>query len=193
MARWSARNVALCLAGASVLVGCFLGGQTGDPGDSVGTCDQQNVPPSETTIAEFAQIFAGSYTSTLRWIGGNVTTAGAPVPDDQITITLTYHGAVGTVLCGNLSVPVAIEITTRDSGIHETGTVTLSQDNSEFASFGFSGQQVNVSGLLNRSNGTVSISGSLESLVADLPGLSAQFPAPATNTGTGSGGTGGAP
>jgi hypothetical protein len=113
------------------------------------------------------------------------------VPDDEITITITYRGADGTDC--SFGVPVVIEITTRDSGIHETGGARLTGQagSTQFAFLTFSGDQVDVSGELTRSNGTVAISGSLQALVASLPGSSAQFPAPVTSTG--SGGSGGAP
>ena len=177
-----------------MLVAC-LGGQTSDPGNVI-ICNDEHVsadePVSGVSPARLAQTFAGSYTSTLRWMGGRDATAGAPVPDDQVTIALTYRGGDG-IRCGTLSVPVAIEVTTRDSGIHEMGTATLSaaQGSIESARLGFTGNQVVIRGELNRSNGTVAIFGILESRAADPPGSSAQFPAAATSTG--SGGSGAAP
>jgi hypothetical protein len=196
MARWSGNKVALCLAGAIALAGC-LGGQTSDPGNSVG-CTPQKVPAGEAVSgvspAQLARTFAGSYTSTLRWLGGSA--AGALVPDEPVTITVTYQGADGTS-CPDvyLSVPVAIEITTRDSGIHETGNATLfaGLGSVDRAGFSFNGNQVSVNGDLIRSNGTIAISGTLGSRTADLPGSSARFPAVATSTDAGSGGSGGAP
>jgi hypothetical protein len=194
MARWSGKNVALCLASASVLVGCFLGGQTGDPGASGDECEPQRVSANQevdgVSPSAFAQAFAGSYTSTLSWMAGSSASASAPVSDDEITITLTYKGADGTT-CGDLEVPVAIEVTTKESGINEMGSAMLSGQVGSIASanFEFSGKQVAVSGRLIRSNGTVTVSGTLASLVADLPGSSAQFPAPGASSGTGSGGS----
>lgn len=186
MARWSARNVALFFASASVLAGCIFGGQTGeDSAQAEPGCGDTTVTAHELfrgmSPAEFAQAFAGRHTSTLRWTRPAAADAGAPVPDDEITITVTYQGADGTMTCsGEWRVPVIVDITTRDSGIHETGTTTLSTRPGplQSAGFDFTGNQVEVSASLVGANGAVAISGTVRALVTGLPGVNADFPAP---------------
>ena len=186
MARWSGSRLALCVASASVVAGCFLGGQTGQPGEEAPTsgCDTSGVSPDA-----LARAFEGQHSAALSWLRASPD-AGPPVTDDEITIDVVDAGLAGTTC--PLSVPVTVTITTRDTGIHETGTGTLfSSGVLDFVRLEFSGQRVNVTVFLQRSNGMIELSGSLRSLDSSLPGPSATFQIRATATGTG--GSPGAP
>jgi len=193
MARWSCRN-AVYVAGALAVVGC-LGGQTGDPGGSA-VCVQNKVGAEQrvpgVSPADLARAFEGSHAAALRWSTKKPGDAGVRIPDDAITITVAYADGDGLTGCDDLSVSVTVDITTRDSGIHETGAATLEarEGSTDNATLHFAGEQVVVSATLQRSQGAVELSGSLQAKGTGLPGDTAQFPPPAV---AGTGGSGGAP
>lgn len=189
MTRWCRRAVLVFLVGACPLVACE-GGQTGQP--SANSCSGRIVPAGERvngiTPAELARAFEGRYTAALRWLG--LPDAGSPPANDEITIVVTYEGADGTTSCGfDLGVEVSVDITTRDTGVHETGRATLSAPaaSTDLATLAFSGVRVNAVVTLRRAGGAVQISGTLESLATDLPGKRAEFPPNARDSGTGGG------
>jgi hypothetical protein len=141
------------------------------------------------TPAELARAFEGRYTAALRWLG-SPDAGSPPASDDEITIVVTYEGADGRTSCGfDLGVEVAVDIATRDTGVHETGKATLSAPagSTDLATLVFSGVRVNALVTLRRSAGAVQISGTLESLATDLPGERAEFPPNARDSGTGGG------
>jgi hypothetical protein len=142
--------------------------------------------------AELARSFEGRHISALQWQkseSGSPDAGFSPV-NDEIALDITYRGENGATHCdADLKVEVAIEITTRDTGIHEMGIVTLwaPSGSSDLSAFGFAGVRVDAHVALRRSGGAVEISGSLQSLAGDLPGDSAEFPPNDNDSGIGGG------
>ena len=202
MARWFGSRLAICVASASVVAGCFLGGQTGtaDGTASTPSCEPPpsfpaNQPVADgVTPAEFARQFEGEHTATLRWSGATPGDAGAPIADAVITVDVVYEGGDGAG-CGDLEVGVLVTITTSDGLVHESGPATLigHAGTLYFATLTFRGAGASVSGALLRSgDGSVDLSGSLQLIAGNVPGDRATFPAPST-AGSGSGGSSGTP
>lgn len=180
MARWR-RGLSVWLASAILLVGCF-GGQTGEPA-SVASCEPQTVSRDQSvdgvSPAELARAFEGRHTAPLGWHPWNGRD-GAPPPDnDEIAVTVTYEGADAS-LCDELQVEVALDVTTKFNGVHETGKVNLFATPGvlDSVSLRFSGNRVDVDATLNRVDGVVTLSGTLDSIDTGLPGMSAVFPPP---------------
>lgn len=184
MAMRSARH---CGWGALFIavVGC-LGGQTGQPGSL--NCQPQSValdePVKGVTPEAFISAFEGTHVATLVW---NVPDAPA---EDVITLELRRdtNGTARTG-CGDLTVGVHVEISTRDHGVLASRGVTLRgiAGKIEQASFDMSGERAIFSADLVASQGEVMISGTLTTNDATLPALTATFPAPDGLSGAGGG------
>jgi len=160
-----------------LLAGC-LGGQTGQPGDEApAPCD--HVPPDQRvngqSPAELARRFEGSHSSRLRWVTTKPRDAGARVADDEITIVVSYGGEDGTT-CNGLSVPVNVVVTTKNTGVNETGTGYLNASSPGSAILTLSDAHVVVSATLRLVNGVVAMSGRLSPQNGGLPGEYGEFP-----------------
>src|SRR5437773_8369131 len=149
MARWFRSAVLVCSLSAPLLVAC-TGGQTGQP-TRAAACPPVNVSADEPvhgiTPSELARLFEGRYTSALRWLlrSSGPSEAGSSLGDDEITVGITYQGANGTTHCeADLEVEVAVDMTTRDTGVHETGSAILSAPagSTELGTFAFTGVRV---------------------------------------------------
>jgi hypothetical protein len=187
------------LAAACLFSACE-GGQTGQPGvGSNAACDSPWVPvPADQGVAsisprQLAQACVGHYTAPLLW------SAAADGPDsgvatDEIRVDISYAGADGSANECAMRVEVTVEITTRDSGVHETGTALLQAPLGALlpASFDLSGRDVDASVELRVEAGQVVISGGLQSRTSSTPSTSAQFSA-AQQGGAGAGGADGSP
>lgn len=190
--------------GAALLSACALsaclGGQTGQP-DSAScqpTLASGDVAPDQDyggiTPRALAQAFVGTHSAPLLWRTGVLA-----APDsrqvgaaDEITLVVSYADSAGSgsdTCISQLSVDVAVDITTRDTGLHETGTLTLVAINGVVnpASFTVTSDAAAVSAMFSAASNSLEISGTLEPLSGSWPSAWAQF----SNQDLGSGGTGG--
>jgi hypothetical protein len=175
---WTARGAALlCL----LALGCE-GGQTGQPSDCVGRDVAKPVSANEPLFdglapIDLARAFEGTHVAPLAWFEGDPNDPETePVLEDELSIRLRYDGGPGRVGCvGPLAVDVTAQVTTRDSGVDETGTVLLIGTLDD-ASFELSGSSVQVLSTLLRLNDRVQPVGSLHALAGGLPGTQAWFP-----------------
>jgi|SRR5450432_1094493 len=180
MTKWWTR-LGAALAAAGLLWACE-GGQTGQP--TASACDSPWIAvPADQSISgvsprELARASAGRYTAPLRWRTGsnNAEQVGAV---DEITVVLAYQGADGSTNdCADmLRVDMTVDVTTRDSALHETGTVSLEARIGavEPAMFLLNGNQVNVAVQLGVDAGQVVISGTLQSNSDATPSSVADF------------------
>jgi hypothetical protein len=82
--------------------------------------------------------------------------------------------------CGQLEVAVDFALATRDHGLLESRSVTLSGDKGqlESASLYVQGERVTLSAELTATDGAVQIAGTIRSVDPALPSGEATFPAP---------------
>jgi hypothetical protein len=182
MATWRTR-CGVVLAGACVLSACE-GGQTGQP--TIGSsCESAflaapaDQPFKGVSPRELADAFVGSYTAPLVWRADSGEQVGAT---DEITIAITYSGDDGSVdmACGQtMRVGVGVDITTRDSGLHASGTVDLVAALGALApariDFDMAGLVLGAD--LRVAAGMVVISGTLQATELGTPSGSARFSA----------------
>jgi hypothetical protein len=142
---------------------------------------------------KLAQACVGHYTAPLLW-SAPADQLDSGVATDEIAIDISYTGADGSANECAMRVEVSVEITTRDSGVHETGTALLQAPLGALlpASFNLSGRDVDVAVELGVEAGQVVISGALQSRTSSTPSASAQFSA-AQQGGAGAGGADGSP
>src|SRR5205809_6639329 len=173
MTRWFPKVVLVLMVGAGLSAAC-TGGQTGQPNIAT-SCPPRTVPADERvkgiSPSELARAFEGRHTSALQWlrVGSGSPDSGSLPANDEITVGITYRGVDGETHCEvDLQVEVAVDITTRDTGVHEVGQATLLAPTSsmDLAGFAFRGTRVDAFVTLRRSGGVVEISGSLDSLAS---------------------------
>jgi len=165
------------LALGLLLAGC-VGGQTGQPGsaDIPGTCDvSPNQPVNGQSPAELARRYEGSHSSRMRWVTIEPRDGGTMVANDEITIDVRYRGEGGTS-CDGLSVPVTVVVTTKNNGVNETGTGSLTASLLGSAILDFNDQHVTVSATLWALNGAFTMSGKLYPHDGTLSGDFGEFP-----------------
>jgi hypothetical protein len=154
-----------------------LGGQTGQPG--LLDCRPNTVSPDQAiagvTPNAFVAAFEGTHTTTLRW------NAAGETAEDEITIVLLARTSPSALdACGQLEVTVDFALATRDHGLLESRTVTLSGDKGqlESASLYVQGERVRLSATLTAIDGEVQIAGTILTSDPALPSGEATFPAP---------------
>ncbi len=173
--------------GIAVLAGCALsacdGGQTGQPGTPA-SCDTPWLPVAVdqemwgVSARELAQAAVGEYTAPLIWrAADHVTQVGAT---DEISVVIVYQGAgdSATNSCtSSVRVQVSVDITTRDSGIHENGSVWLEAGVGVLdpATLVLDGSQADVALQLRVEEGQVVITGTLQALSDAAPSAAADF------------------
>jgi hypothetical protein len=195
--RWVAR-LAQCALSAYVLSAC-LGGQTGQPtGLTCQVTPPESVAPDQDydgiTPRALAQSFVGKHSAPLLWRTGELATSESqPVGNpDEITFVVSYSDVAGTgsKYCNQqLSVVVAVEITTRDTGLHQTGTLALVAVNGqlEAGSFTVTSDAATVTVMFSGAPNPLEMSGTVEAQSGSWPSKWAQF----SNQDLGSGGAGG--
>jgi hypothetical protein len=166
---------------AALAAGC-LGGQTGHA--TRGSCDSKALESGAawggTTVLGAAQAYEGTYAATLGWkVESRSATTHTPVElPDSVQLIINYDGATGSESCaGELSVPVAVTLTTSESGLAESGSGTLSvaaaPDGGLIGTLHFETSRVRFDATLDAETSTMR--GSLDALDPDLPGASATF------------------
>lgn len=165
----------------ALATGC-LGGQTGHSTNA--SCDSEAVELAAawggSTVLDAAQAFEGTYAASLQWqVEPRSATTHTPVElSDSVQLTINYDGATGSKSCaGQLSVPVAVTLTSSGSGLDESGSGTLSispaSGGALVGSLHFETLRVRLDATVDEA--TTTVRGSLDGLDPALPGASATF------------------
>ena len=186
-----------CLFSAYLFSAC-LGGQTGQPASASCQTTGAIVPPDQDyrgiTPRALAQAFVGTHSAPLQWRTGALAAADSQQvgASDEITFVISYSDVAGTT--GNdcfpqLSVEVAVDITTRDTGLHESGTLTLAASGGQIEPVSFTGTSdaATVSAMFSGASNALEISGTVETHSGTWPSAWAQF----SSADSGSAGAGG--
>jgi hypothetical protein len=179
MVRLAFRDAVGVLAAAALATAC-LGGQTGQP--TAASCDPTALEPGGswhgTTVRAAAQAFDGVYSAGLEWREEpRSSTTQTPVDFvDSLQLTITYSNEEATRTCSDqLSVPVALLLSSSASGLVESGNATLtitSLSQPQSATLHFQGSRLSLDATLTPPQAT----GSLDAYDQALPGASAVFP-----------------
>ncbi len=174
MANRISRRVLAWLSAA--LVSACVGGQTGQP-DSDDCRKSLSAHQSwrGQSVRGLAEALAGTHTGHLQWEG-----VADAVPPDNISIRVAYAGEGAITDCGELlEVPVALEISTEQSGVAEQGKGTLVFRSTEaplVASLSYSGSDVEgLSAALTEARLGVAPEGNMHVRGADYPASTATF------------------
>jgi len=189
-----------CLFSACLFSAC-LGGQTGQPASATCKTTGADIVASDQdyggiTPRALAQAFVGTHSAPLVWRTGvpaapDSQQVGAP---DEITFVISYSDVAGTTsndCFPRLNVEVAVDITTRDTGLHESGTLTLAASNGQIepVSFMVTSDAATVSAMFSGASNALEISGTLETHSGTWPSAWAQFSS-ADSSSAGAGGSG---
>ena len=150
------------LLGVCLFGGC-LGGQTGHPdSEHHETCtaitDDHQI--DGVSARQLLKALVGQYNAALRWQSGEVNAADhAQVgDDDEISITVSEQSGASVFDCdGQLRVPVQVTVTTRDSGISDSGpaSVTATAANLNAINFSFGDENLELLAVLDKAEGKV--------------------------------------
>jgi hypothetical protein len=174
-----------------VLAGCE-GGQTGQP-TSVHCASEAvraDAHVDAVTPAELARAFEGGHTAPLKWesTSSGPSDAGALRAADEISIGIAYDGGGGEMnpCTSDLEVEIVVDVTTRDTGIHETGRTLFSapRGSLEYGSFDLVGRHFRISATLRRSPGKIELSGTLSPIGDAQAGSRAEFSTGPTTPGS---------
>lgn len=167
----------------AALAAACLGGQTGQP-RSAG-CDSAQLSSSaawgDSTVGAAAETFEGTYEAPLLWHEEPLSAkTHTPVElQDILQLTVVYDRASVTQDCaGQLTVPVTVTLTTRETGISESGDATLQIARSSGSLAGdlsYDSDRVTLDAMLVEVAGRVTLAGEFQSRDQGLPGASASF------------------
>jgi hypothetical protein len=123
----------------------------------------------------FVAAFEGTHTTTLRW-----NAAGEAAEDEITLVVLARTSPSARDVCGQLEVTVDFALATRNHGLLESRTVTLSGDTGQLDSAWLyvQGERVRLSATLTAIDGGVEIAGTLRTSHPALPAGDAMFPLP---------------
>jgi hypothetical protein len=169
----------------ALLAGC-LGGQTGQPTATMGSCDSPTQLSSSavwggSTVGAAVAAVAGMHEAPLSWYAEpRGASTHTPVDlEDTLQLSVVYDGAnVSRDCTDRLHVPVTVMLSTSQSGIVESGGATLELTRAVAAiagSLSYDGERVALDATLAERPAGVSLAGDLDALAEGLPGASASF------------------